>query len=405
MNSRRIITCLMVPGSLVFLLSLVVWHWTAQPELLQTFLPLWPYVVLALGVLLGCRYQRTRLLLILFTLTLCQPQLVELLPRPLTTFSLAVISVILPINLLWLAFSAERHLLSVASAIRVIVLAGQGGLIWLAYHFYLTPSWAILRMDPFGHPLFNFIPQLPVGTMLPFAIASFATTFLVLLLTLLWRPTMERGAQVWMLVSVFLAQLTTGDEALFYSATAALILIVALLEASHSMAFRDELTGLGSRRSLNEYLQRLSGCYTLAMVDIDHFKRVNDSYGHDTGDQVLKMVAGCLDKVNGGGKAFRYGGEEFTIVFAGKQRDDALPHLESLRITISRSLFTLRNKPRPKKKPKKPTSRRSKEQTLNVTVSIGVAEHLERKQSSDQVVKQADNALYRAKHGGRNQIC
>ncbi|MBW2186014.1 MAG: GGDEF domain-containing protein [Deltaproteobacteria bacterium] len=405
MNSRRIITCLMVPGSLVFLLSMAVWHWTAQPELLQTFLPFWPYVVLALGVLLGWRYQRSRLLLTLLVLTLSQPQLVEFLPLHMITFSLAVISIILPLNLLWLAFSSERHLLSLATTSRLIVIAGQGGLIWLAYHFYAQQSWAILRMNLFSHPLFDFMASLPLGTMLPLAIAMFVATFLSLLIALLWRPTMERGAQVWMLVSVFLAQLTTGDEALFYGATAVLILIVALLEASHSMAFRDELTGLGSRRALNEYLQRLSGCYTLAMVDIDHFKRVNDSHGHDIGDQVLKMVAGCLAKVKGGGKAFRYGGEEFTVVFSGKQRDHVLPYLEELRIDISRSVFSLRSKPRPKKKPKKIASKITKPKTLKVTVSMGVAEHIERKQKAAQVVKVADIALYRAKDGGRNKIC
>lgn len=405
MNSRRIITCLMVPGSLVFLLSMAVWNWTAQSELLQTFLLLWPYVVLALGVLLGCRYQRSRLLLILFVLTLSQPQLVELLPPHLTTFSLALISIILPLNLLWLAFSSERHLLSVTTIIRLIIITGQGGLVWLAYHFYPSQSWDVVRMNPFCHPLFDFVPQFPLGTMLPLAMTTFVAVFLSLLVALFWRPSMERGAQVWMLISVFLAQRVMGDEALFYSATAVLILIVALLEASHSMAFRDELTGLGSRRALNEYLQRLSGCYTLAMVDIDHFKRVNDTHGHDIGDQVLKMVAGCLANVKGGGKAFRYGGEEFTLVFSGKKRDDVLPHLEELRINISRSDFSLRSKPRPKKKPENIARQSTKPKTLKVTVSMGVAEHRERKQTAVQVVKQADTALYRAKNSGRNQIC
>lgn len=405
MNSRRIITYLIVPSGLVLLLSMAVWHWTPQPDLLRTFLQLWPYIVLTLGVLLGFRFQRSRLLLTLLILTLSQSQLVGLLPPNLTTFSLAVISVILPLDLLWLAFSSERHLFSFATATRLIVIAGQGGLIWLAHHFYAQQSWAILQMNPFCISLSDFTPLLPLAKMLPLALASFGATFLCFIVALFWRPTMERGAQVWILMSILLAQLSTGDESLFYSATAALILIAVLLESSHSMAFRDDLTGLGSRRALNEYLQRLSGCYTLAMVDIDHFKRVNDTHGHDIGDQVLKMVAGCLANVKGGGKAFRYGGEEFTVVFSGKQRDHALPHLEELRINISRSVFSLRSKPRPKKKPKKIASQSTKPKTLKVTVSMGVAEHIERKQKAAQVVKVADIALYRAKHGGRNQIC
>lgn len=395
----------MIPGSVVFLLSVAVWHWTARPEFLQTVLPLWPYVVLMLGVLLGCRFQRSRLLLIILVLTLSQPQINALLPSPMGRFSLAAVSVILPLNLLWLAFSSERHLLSIFTIIRLIIIAGQGGLVWLAYHFYAPQSWAVLRINPFTHPVFDFISQLPLGAMLPLATTAFTVALFSLLVALFWRPTMERGAYVWVVISVFLAQLATGDEALFYSATAVLILIIVVLESSHAMAFCDELTGLGSRRALNEYLKRLSGCYTLAMVDIDHFKAVNDTHGHDTGDQVLKMVAKCLSQVKGGGKSFRYGGEEFTIVFSGKQRDHALPHLEDLRTAVSRSVFLLRNKPRPKKKPKKVSGQRAKGQNLKVTVSIGVAEHSERKQSADLVIKQADNALYRAKHGGRNQIC
>ena len=404
MNIRRILTSLMLPGGLVFLLSTTLWYWTPRPDLLRTFLPLWPYVVLASGLLLGWRFNRSRLLLTLLILALAQQRLLVLLPPPIATFSLAAISILLPLNLLWLAFSGERHLLSVASAMRLIFLALQGALIGLAYHFYAQPCWALLRSNPFRSPIFSYVPQLPLGTLLPLSTAVFSATFLCFILALVWRPTLERGAQVGMLLSVFLAQRSTGDEAVFYSATAALILIIALLEASHSMAFRDELTGLGSRRSLNEYLHRLAGGYTLAMVDIDHFKRVNDNHGHDTGDQVLKMVSSCLAQVKGGGKAFRYGGEEFTIVFTGKELDQTLPYLETLRMNIANATFSLRSKPRPKKKPKT-TSQRAKTPTLKVTVSMGVAEHWGRKQNADQVIKEADTALYRAKHGGRNQIC
>ncbi|MDP0971523.1 diguanylate cyclase, partial [Klebsiella pneumoniae] len=83
-------------------------------------------------------------------------------------------------------------------------------------------------------------------------------------------------------------------------------------------AFRDELTGLPGRRALNERTQRLGRNYVLAITDVDHIKRFNDTHGHDVGDQVLRLVASKLSKVNGGGRAYRYGGEEFAVVFAGK---------------------------------------------------------------------------------------
>ncbi len=353
--------------------------------------------------MLGWRFQRSRLLLLLLLLTLTQASVINLLPRSLANFSLAVIPLLLPVNLLWLAFVSERNFISITTITRLLCFAVQGGLVWFAYHFYAEQSLTIIGYNPWDSaeldPFTSLVPLTPLATI------AFAVTFLAIFITLLWRPTMERGAQLWMVIGVYFAQISLGNEALHYTATAALILIVALLETSHSMAFRDELTGLGSRRALNEYLQRLSGTYTLAMVDIDHFKKVNDTYGHDIGDQVLKMVASCLAKVKGGGKAFRYGGEEFTIVFAGKKQELSVPHLETLRLSIAQSSFALRGKGRPKKKPKTASQRRSKPQTLSVTVSIGVAGHHDRKQSAGQVIKQADTALYKAKHGGRNQIC
>ncbi len=108
------------------------------------------------------------------------------------------------------------------------------------------------------------------------------------------------------------------------------------------MAFRDELTGLPARRALNEYFLRLSGPFTVAMLDVDFFKKFNDNYGHDVGDQVLKMVAARIARVRGGGRAFRYGGEEFTVVFPRRTAGEVLPHLESVRKSVEDSGFTLR---------------------------------------------------------------
>ena len=93
---------------------------------------------------------------------------------------------------------------------------------------------------------------------------------------------------------------------------AGVILIVALLAESHRLAFRDTLTGLPGRRALEERLRSLGGRYAVAMVDVDHFKKFNDTHGHDIGDQVLKLVGARLAEVGGGGIAFRYGGEEFS---------------------------------------------------------------------------------------------
>jgi GGDEF domain-containing protein len=141
------------------------------------------------------------------------------------------------------------------------------------------------------------------------------------------------------------------------------------------------------------------------MLDVDHFKRFNDTYGHDVGDQVLKMVAKKILSVGGGGKAYRYGGEEFTILFAGKRVADALPHLESVRKNIEEYRLSIRGDDRPKDPRQGEAKRgsRSGSTEVSVTISIGVAESGEG--TTSEVMKAADKALYRAKSKGRNQVC
>jgi diguanylate cyclase (GGDEF)-like protein len=187
------------------------------------------------------------------------------------------------------------------------------------------------------------------------------------------------------------------------AAAGGLVLVVGLVHESHRLAFRDELTELPGRRALNEALAALDGDCALAMVDVDHFKKFNDTHGHDVGDQVLRLVAGQLGRVGGGGRAFRYGGEEFTVLFAGRSVPQSLPHLEALREAIEDARLTLRSQQRPKHKPRTPPRQRGTKQ-VSVTVSIGVAGGSARDSAPQQLLKAADKALYKAKRNGRNQI-
>jgi diguanylate cyclase (GGDEF)-like protein len=184
-------------------------------------------------------------------------------------------------------------------------------------------------------------------------------------------------------------------------ATAAAVAMLTLLYSSYRMAFIDTLTGLPNRRALDETLARLSGPYALAMVDIDHFKGFNDTYGHAAGDLVLREVAQSLRR-HAGGHAFRYGGEEFCVVYEGRASEKPILPLDAARKAIGRQRIEV-PAPAPKRKPRgKPAKAEMKE--VAVTISAGCAQRSAQRRGPDDVLKAADQALYKAKDKGRNRV-
>ena len=209
------------------------------------------------------------------------------------------------------------------------------------------------------------------------------------------------------LVAFFIAESWPADAGTYaaFMAAAGVILFAALLQESHQLAFHDPLTGLPGRRALEERLRALGGHYAIAMVDVDHFKKFNDTHGHDIGDQVLKLVGGRLSQAAKGGVAYRYGGEEFSVLFPGASVDDAARELEEIRNSIETYKMAVRSPDRPKKTDEgaKRRGEGGTEKILSVTVSIGVAGPKDGA-TPHQVIKAADEALYRAKQGGRNRV-
>ncbi|MGF6693400.1 diguanylate cyclase (GGDEF)-like protein [Metapseudomonas resinovorans] len=246
-------------------------------------------------------------------------------------------------------------------------------------------------------------------TLVQLAYLAFVVALVSLLVTYLRQPRPQHAAQLlglagllWMLPKAFLL-----PHALHVmSSMVMLALTASVAHEAYQMAFRDELTGLPGRRALNERLRRLGRNYVLAMTDVDHFKKFNDTYGHDVGDQVLRLVASRLRKVGGGGKAYRYGGEEFTILFPGKSVEDCMPHLEAVRQAIEQYQMHLRDQV---SRPKSDETGRAKRgapsgQTVSVTISIGVAGRDAEQRTPEEVIKAADQALYSAKSAGRNRV-
>jgi len=182
---------------------------------------------------------------------------------------------------------------------------------------------------------------------------------------------------------------------------AGLAAIGAILFASYRMAFVDALSRLPNRRALDETLSRLSGTFAIAMIDIDHFKQFNDTHGHDAGDKVLHAVAQLLRGTTGA-RAFRYGGEEFCLLFPGWRARDAEGACEETRKRVESTRVRIRSVPAKRRQGQ--AVRKIDAADVHVTISIGIATRDARSESVGEVLKTADQALYRAKSKGRNRV-
>jgi diguanylate cyclase (GGDEF)-like protein len=395
---QRDLVCLL-PGGLLVLTGVLLFHLLTLSEEVHGFFAYYPFLVLALGLFLSWRFNRTRLFFALLLLTLADLLLRRFPDGETRLLAIAAAEFLIPLNLAMISFFSERGLFSRPGLQRSGVIAAQPLLIYLTYQ----GNSVALSNFLIGKPLpWAFLDRLPLAQI---PLAGLLLGGGILFSRFPRHPSAIDGGFLWALVATIgplLADVSNETRTLWF-ATAGLILTVSLIESSHRMAYRDELTGLPSRRALNEELLKVGRTYTLAMVDIDHFKKVNDTYGHDVGDQVLKMVAAQIEEVSGGGRPYRFGGEEFTVFFPSKSAREALPHLEELRHSIEMSGFTLRDGGRPKEKPEQPV--KGKEgQRLKVTASIGVAERNDFNPTPEAVLKAADKALYRAKEQGRNCV-
>lgn len=231
-------------------------------------------------------------------------------------------------------------------------------------------------------------------------LASISLLF-IFLVSLLFEAQTQK-APFWMLTSLMASFLFSQEAQSFilFSLLSALIAISALVHDAYKMAYIDTLTAIPGRRALEERFLHLGSSYVVAMVDIDFFKKFNDTFGHEVGDDVLKLIAKELTQIKNGGKAYRYGGEEFTILFAGKKKEECVMALEEVRERIFRRGFVVRDKNRPEKAPKTvEKSEHTKKQRLSVSIGMSVSQ---KGKTPHEIIKIADTALYKAKESGRN---
>lgn len=396
MHLLRSLFYLMTPGAL-FALALYLHLVVATPGAWQPILDLFPYVAVAAGLLIGWRFNRTRVLWAIALIVLVDRSLVVATPFA-REYLLLVTSVLVPLNIVLFSLWSERGLFTMHGLMRLLVVLAQVALVAWLYRAFAGELMALIERPLVASDIFSTLPlpQIPLLVHLLCLIGLFVRFSL--------KPEALEGSFCWIFAALGFG-LARPESFSFWGGVAAFLLTVAIIESSFRMAFNDELTGLPARRAMNEFLLKVGRRYTIAMVDVDHFKKVNDTYGHDVGDQVLRMVATCLRRVSGGGRAYRYGGEEFAVIFPSKDVERALPHLEELRETIAQAGFVVRGKKRPKQKPDTASRKTSGRKNLQVTVSIGVASRDEKRTTPEALLKAADQALYRAKKGGRNQVC
>jgi GGDEF domain-containing protein len=314
------------------------------------------------------------------------------------------VALLAPLNLAVLAWRDERGLFSLPGASRLAVLFLQAVLVaWLAAVAGPEVQAAAaallhLRVLPASVDLWTWLPQ---PALIAFVLAAVALAVRVWLV----RTPLDAGL-LGALVGVGLALAGVGGGAApaLFSLAGVLCLVLAVVQESYRMAFIDELTGLPGRRALDLELRSLAGHYAVAMADLDHFKAVNDTYGHGVGDQILKMAAAVLRQARGA-RAYRYGGEEFTLLFAGLDAETAMERAEAVRLEVEASRFKLRGRDRPmfgRQRRGGPAGKAADE--IAVTVSLGVAERGDGGSLPEDVLQAADLALYGAKHSGRNKV-
>ena len=309
--------------------------------------------------------------------------------------------IILSIGYVLLYRLRERGLFTSYGAFRFGVVAGVSVVLLILPHVSSWPGPALA--DPVTGVL-----RLPPAVLLAACVC---------LPVLLWHQANESAALGPLMALALLSALTALNfrsdfwpEAsrhsvlLLFAAGAGAALLAAVLDSAWRHANLDELTQLPGRRALKHHAAGLGAAYTAAVVDVDHFKRINDTYGHDVGDQVLRFVASRL-RAHAPGRVFRFGGEEFVIVCGGGDYNADVAAIELARQAISAEPFRLRGFGRPRRRPDQPRSEaRAGAKTIRVAASAGTARGADGDAELVDVIRRADKALYRAKEAGRDRL-
>jgi diguanylate cyclase (GGDEF)-like protein len=374
---------LLIPLFVTDIFDIVIQYTHKIPEILFDIVPYLFYGLSLLIIWVSWHFNRNRFIFVIVPLILVYVGF-EYFSAKKATLLFLYASMLYPIHLLIFLVLKERGLFSFWGILKIAFFVIEIGVVLFLIYYPKELIQSYFNIKLFAA---NFYPlkdlSVAIGIFVLFVMSAlvlfgrylmYSTTFLSLLLTFY--------------LGLFFLKTPHATEVALLSF--AIIIFILLIRESYRLAFYDELTALPGRRALVEDMAKLGRKYSLAMCDIDFFKKFNDTYGHDTGDEVLKMVASKFSEVSGGGKAYRYGGEEFVILFPSKESDESFVHVDALRQAIATTPFSVRNKKSTKK--------------IFVKVSAGITQNSQKDKDPFAVMKRADNALYKAKEAGRNQV-
>jgi diguanylate cyclase (GGDEF)-like protein len=399
------ILAVLFPGGLIFLIAIGFLRPQGLPIWLQQPIAALPYIVVTFGLVFGWYFASSRMILSLLVLALADRAMV-LFPgtdaeqAALGQTIVAITAFLVPLNLLAFSIFKEDSLTTLRGLTRILLVLVQPFLLfWLCLPDQHDLASSFTR---------EYVPSLYTEwTPIPQpALFAFATALLLHFIRFALRRDPLEGGAIWALIAIFVAYHTSryGWQPTNFFMAGGLILFVTLFQSFYQQTYRDELTGIPGRLAYEEAIGQLGKRFSVAVISIDQLTQYANIHGKSVSQQILKLVAPRVHAACSGGQIFRTTGEELTVLFPGKSTTEAMSTLETVRKTTEAINLILRGPDRVWQKERVTQKTGSRDRTLPITLSIGVAEKVSDSAMLTLVIKSAYRALYEAKGAGGNVV-
>lgn len=408
MTVRTTLVAFMFPGGLLVLAALAFLRPTGLPHWLLPLVHLLPFGVVLMAGIFAWLFDRARVALTLLILTVTDLLLLGVAGSigpsgsPDVSWDLLyqAAGLLVPLNLLGLTIYSRDHIRSARTMAWIVGILLQATIVL-----------GIRQLAPQEFALVLHTAFVPVAWTAWSPLAQPALLAILLSTGLLVFRFLESGNPLetgfaWTIVATTLAffSLHWRWDPRNFLMTAALTVTTTLVMASYRAAHRDELTGLPDRDALMQAVQRLGRSYAVALLEIDQLRQVNNVYGRRVGDQMMAFAARKVVHSSGIGKVFLFSQDQFLVLFPRKTTGDALVPLESMRKAVASLDLVLRHRSHVVARRKDKRLEEGTEESIPVTLSLGVAGTSEHQARWDVLVKAACGALLQAKQDGGNLV-